>query len=181
MIEKNFSDRFLAKTSGTNPNSGNTPKAVSNAIKKFGLVDEKEYPMVSTIEEYFKKIPKDILDKGKDFLKEFNFGYEYVNTKDLKNALKRSPVGVAVSAWQQNAQGEYIYFGQWNHWCVLVAFDEKDRPIIWDSYEEGLKTLEKDYNFGFPQIYMLNRDKKVVRISCWQKLLNWFKESCQTE
>lgn len=103
----------------------------------------------------------------------------------LKKALKRSPVGCAVSAWQQNEKGEYVFFGQYNHWCVCVGFDEQDRPLIWDSYDQGLKTLEKGFPLGFPQIYILNKEKKEekpeeVKKSFWQKfwgtIKNYFED-----
>ena len=98
----------------------------------------------------------------------------------LKKALLRSPVGVAVSAWQKNGEGEYIKFTNWNNYVVLVAYDEQDRAVIWDSYEESLKTLAKDYELEFAQIYMLNREK-VVKQSWWEKLINFFKQSCQNQ
>jgi len=158
-IEKNFSDRYLAVTSKTAPTSGNSPKQVSDAVRKFGLVDEEIWPHegVKTLEEFYKPISEKVLQKGQEFLEEYEFGYEYVMPSQLKDALTRSPVGCAVSAWQTNDKGEYIRFGASNHWVVLVAFDTQDRPVIWDSYESAIKTLEKGYVLEYPQIYVLKR------------------------
>ena len=178
-IEPNYSDRFLAKASDTNPNEGNTPKKVSETLRHFGSVPEEEWPMTQTLEEYYKEIPQKLLDMGIGWLKKFEWGYEWTSKENLKSALQRSPVGVAVSAWRQNDKGEYIYFGSWNHWCVLVAYDEQDRPIIWDSYDAGLKTLVKDYDFGFPQLYLLKKKEETAK-SIWQRIIeairNYFNE-----
>jgi len=175
-VEPNYSDRYVAKISDTDPDAGNTPKKVSEAIRKYGTVPEDDWKFAEPLEEYYKEIPENIKDIGRDWTKNYGFGYEYVSADKLKEALKRSPVGCAVSAWQTNEAGEYIYFGVWNHWCVLVAFDEQDRMIVWDSYDKGLKTLEKGFPVGFPQIYMLNREKKEEKpLTFWQKLIQWFK------
>lgn len=175
-VEPNYSDRFTAKMAETDQNSGNTPKKVSETIRNCGTVPEFDWPFAEPLEEYYKEIPESVKKIGKGWTGHYGFGYEYVDKDKSKEALKRSPVGVAVSAWEQNDKDEYVYFGSWNHWCVLVAYDEQDRPVIWDSYDEGLKTLEKDYNFGFPQIYMLNRKKnEEEKKSWWQKLLETIK------
>lgn len=175
-IEPNYSDRFLAKKSGTDPNSGNTPKIVSDTFRHSGTIPEEKWPMTENLEEYYKEIPQQLLNMGKQFLEEYKIGYEWVDKSQLKNALKRSPVGVAVSAWEQNDKGEYVWFGIYNHWCVLVAFDEQDRPIIWDSYDIGLKTLEKDYPFGFPQLYTLKEKEQEKTARVCQRIIEWFKK-----
>ena len=156
--DPNYSDRFLAKISNTSPEAGgNTPKAVSEALRKNGCVPETEWPFAEPLSEYYKEIPQRIKDMGLDWLKNNSWGYEWVNKEKLKEGLKRSPLGCAVYAWSQNEKGEYIRLGASNHYVVLVAFDEFDRPVIWDSYDKGLKTLEKGYEFEFPQLYTLKK------------------------
>jgi len=174
-VEPNYSDRFLARMSNTDPESGNDPKKVSQTVKDCGTVPEDDWPMTKTLEEYYKDIPRTVRDIGKEWNKNYGFGYEQVSADKLKDALQRSPVGCAVSAWEINEKGEYTYFGMYNHWCVLIAFDELDRPVVWDSYDSGLKTLEKGFPLGFPQIYMLDREVKEIKQSWLQKLLNWLK------
>ena len=177
-MEKNFSDRWLAKMANTDPNSGSTPKTVANTVKHSGLVDEEIWPHegIKTLEEFYKEIPEDIKEKGLEFLKDYEFGYEYVAQDKIKEALKRSPVSVAVYAWAQNDKGEYIRLGPSGHYVVLVAYDEQDRPIIFDSYESGIKTLEKNYNLEFPQIYVLKKKEEKPKESFWQKLLEAIKK-----
>ena len=161
--EPNYSDRFLCALSGTDPNSGNNPKKVSDTLRHNGCVEEKNYPFVNDIQEFFKEVPSEIQTQGLEWLKDFEVGYEYVSQDKLKDALKRSPVGVAVNAWNQNDKGEYTRLGASNHWVILVNFDEKDRPVIYDSYEARLKTLAKDFTLDFPQIYKLTVKKNLEK------------------
>ena len=83
-------------------------------------------------------------------------------TNLLKKALRRSPVSVAVYAWAQNDKGEYIKLGSPNHYCVLIAYDDFDLPIIWDSYEQNIKILEKNYEMEFAQMYLLTKKNSII-------------------
>src|SRR3990167_9141104 len=162
-FEPNYSDRYISKLSGTDPSAGgNTPPKVADTIKHKGNISEAEWPFIDDLTEYFKEVPQNLIELGPKWLLDYDFGYEYVNPSDIKNALKRSPIGVAVSAWQTNADSEYIRFGSSNHWCVLVAFDRKDRPVIYDSYENALKTLTKDFRLDFPMLYVLKKKQKPI-------------------
>lgn len=172
-IEPNYSDRFVAKISDTDPYGGNTPKKVSDSIKNYGTVPEYKYPFVNSLDEYYKEIPTSIKDIGKEWLKDYIMGYEWVDKDRLKEALKRSPVGVAVFAWATNNKGEYVKLGSPNHWCVLVAYDELDRPIVWDSYDVGLKILEKGYELEYAQIYKLSKKEIEEKKSFLKVMHNW--------
>src|SRR3990167_8149127 len=67
--ENNWSDRFLAKNANTDPVSGGTtPNIAAQALRRNGCVPELDYPWVSTLEEYYKEIPNEILQKGREFL-----------------------------------------------------------------------------------------------------------------
>ena len=63
--EPNYSDRFLAKASDTDPYGGNTPNKVSDTLRKVGAVSEELYPYPSTLDEFYAEIPNNILSKGK--------------------------------------------------------------------------------------------------------------------
>ena len=76
--EPNYSDRFLVVASGTDPNGGNTPKKVADTLRKYGAVDENDWPCVDSLEEYYKDIPLKIFNMAKQFLEEYEIGYEYV-------------------------------------------------------------------------------------------------------
>ena len=97
------------------------------------------------------------MQKGREFLENHLVGWEWVNVQHIKTALRRSPVPVAVYAWETNSKGEYIKLGNPNHYCVLVAYDDFDRAVIWDSYEQNIKLLEKNYELEFPMLWTLRR------------------------
>lgn len=82
----NFSDRFIAKLSGTT-RQGNTIQRVLDTIRKYGLVLEENWPTSPDFiwEEYYAEIPSFVLAKAK----KYNIGYEFGSTnyaKDLKQA-----------------------------------------------------------------------------------------------
>lgn len=84
--EINFSDRFIAKMSGTT-HQGNTIQRVLDTIRKYGLVLEEEWPTDKTFiwDEYYAPIPPNVLAKAK----KYTIGYEFGSTnysKDLKQA-----------------------------------------------------------------------------------------------
>ena len=173
--EPNYSDRFLASVSETKPEQGgNTPKKVADTFRHSGAIPETEYPFVDNLEEYYQPIPERLKNMGLEWLKNYSWGYEWTDTAFLKEALKRSPVGCAVSAWQTNDKGEYVRFGASNHFVVLVAFDENDRPIIFDSYEKNIKILEAGYKLEFPQLYKLSKKPEPI-IGEWQAA-NFYKK-----
>lgn len=66
----NFSDRFLAKVSGTTEN-GNYYDKVANAVRYYGLVPEAMWPASEnfTWDQYYSEIPEHVLAKGKELLK----------------------------------------------------------------------------------------------------------------
>jgi len=162
-VEPNYSDRYIAKLSGTLPNSGNTPKAVCETIRKYGLVNEEDWPFVEDINEYYKEVPLDLIEKGKKWLERYDFGYEYVKENQIDIALKRSPVSVAVYAWSQNEKSEFIRLGASNHYTLHFLKDDFGRLLVFDSYENPyLKTLAKDHDVEFAQMYVLKKKENPI-------------------
>ena len=51
-VEPNYSDRYLAKISKTDPAVGNTPKKVSKAVKDYGSVPEEDWGFTEPLNEY---------------------------------------------------------------------------------------------------------------------------------
>lgn len=153
-VEPNYSDRFLAKVSKTT-RTGNTPNKVSQALRDNGAVKEEIWAFDPDMDwdEFYTEIPKSVLAKGLWWLENYDFGYEWVDGDEIREALQYSPVGVAVYAWDKR-EGVYIQNRQPNHWCVLVAYED-GFPIIWDSYEENLKKLPKDFSPKWAMRYSL--------------------------
>jgi len=158
-VEPNYSDRFTVKLSGTT-RTGNNPKSVIQSIRHDGTVKEEVWPFSKEMSwnDYFAFIPSKLIKLGAKWLSEYKVGYEYVNgnEKELKKALKYSPIGVSVYAWNKNSDGVYEE-GFPNHWCVLVRYNFENQPVIWDSYEEQLKVLVKGYRFKYCMRYTIEK------------------------
>jgi len=172
----NFSDRYLARMSGTIPGRGNTMDKVFDAVREFGLVGEKVWPKGETMgqSEYYKEIPQDIQDLGKKFLEYFEFGYEslpyanfmvkYPTEASINEALEYSPLWVCVDGnYEFDNDGRVGMMGKaisYNHATTLVA------PGHWvfDSYAPFLKQFVADYKFGYVKSFHLKKKRMYYKI-----------------
>jgi len=142
--------------------------------------------VVSTWEEYFTVISKDLLEKGARWLGDYDFGYEWVfysgtlaaKQQKLKGALKLSPVGVSVYAWVQDENGLYIKPEDTNdnHWCVIYNYVEGKYWEVFDTYDASYKRLEWDYNSKYAMRYNLEKKKEELSpTTFYRKLWNFIK------
>jgi len=170
--EPNYSDRYIAQMSSTT-RQGNSPRKVADTIRKIaGEVNEKDWPFAgNTWDDYYRDIPDNVAQKGFKWLSGYKFGYEWVKQEDFKKVLPYSPIGVAVHAWAKNSEGQYERRGGDNHYCLLIRYDEQDRMVIFDTYEQRLKTLTKDYQITIAMRYHL---EKIVPINGDYKDGNWW-------
>jgi len=90
--EINFSDRFIAKLSGTTQ-QGNTIQKVLDTIRKYGLVLETEWPTPASFswDEYYATIPPEVLAKAR----KFTIGYEF-GSPDYAHDLKQAPLQMII-------------------------------------------------------------------------------------
>lgn len=74
------------------------------------------------------------------------------------SALRFSPLGVSVVAWQEGSDGKfYKESGQSdNHWTTVVGFKKGDYWLSRDSYD-GDKKLDWGYNFGMVKRYTVDQ------------------------
>lgn len=101
--ELNFSDRWIAKMSGTT-RLGNSLGVVADTVRHYGMVAETSYPAPPnfTFDEYHADIPPDLLAKltaeGQDFLSKWDIRFEYVSaTKDeMMKHIKQSPLQIII-------------------------------------------------------------------------------------
>lgn len=96
--QRNFSDRFTARMSGTT-SDGNWLWKVGDSIRKDGLVDEIDWAWTNSIvdwDTYYANPPMDVINKAKEFLKEWEVKYEFIDfSRDsLIYHLKQSPIQV---------------------------------------------------------------------------------------
>ena len=127
----NYSDRWIAKMSGTMRN-GNYLYKVADAIREFGLVLEEDYPTPAkyTWDEYHADIPESLLSelkaKGQAWLKKWDVAYEWIPAQlaALQYHLKHAPVQLALYTPSHT---------------VVDVYSPSDLIEYFDSYEPWLK------------------------------------------
>ena len=138
--DENYSDRFLAKVSGTDPKTGNSPQTVAEYLRKIGVPLQSKWDFTSDIdtsEKFYAPIPAKLFDYAKeDFSNKFILKHQYVNgnPEDIKAALRYSPVAMSVTAWYEE-NGVFVQRGTDNHWVVCYGYDDtKQAYKVFDSY-----------------------------------------------
>lgn len=175
--DQDFSDRFLAKGSDTDPAKGNTPNKVAEWLRKNWTAFESEWSTqaAKSQAEFYAALPQNLKTLSSARLLEWDFGYEVVSTAKtvLKQALKYSPIGLAVPAWTKDENGLY-YRPQGmkdNHYVTLLQIKDNGNYVILDSYEPYIKELRSDFVSTFAMRYYLKR--KVLEQAWWTKFLTW--------
>lgn len=173
----NFSDRWLAKISGTDPSKGgNSMDKVFDTVRKYGLVGENVYPKTDDMHsaEYYKTLPQGADTWGLWFLECFDFGYEKLPYRDfmvkfstdavINEALEYSPLWVVVDgrySYDENglvgAEGKAI---SPNHASTNVA----RKKWSFDSYPEFLKQFVPDYHFMYVKSINLKKKRMYYKI-----------------
>ncbi len=124
----NFSDRFLAKMSGTTP-QGNYLNKVADTIRNIGLVLENEWPAPAhyTWDSYYAPIPQEVINKAQ----KLDIAYEWVpaDPTSLKYHLKHAPIQITIPLPYPN------------HAVVLVHLDG-NTAYYFDTYAPYLKTMD---------------------------------------
>lgn len=155
-IDENYSDRDVGIIAKTTP-PGNDPHTVMQAIRDNGLIKESLLPFDPTLQnaqEYFsyKGADEEACKKARqEWHDKYDFKHEWVFTPtenpeeeeihNMKVALKYSPLGVSVYAWQQDGRGYYVSAGEPNHWTVIYKYE--DIKKVFDTYEPFLKDIDQ--------------------------------------
>lgn len=179
--EINYSDRYTAICAGTDPIvvRGNSPQAVIQDIRNVsGVIDEELLPFdpraQGTVEEYYSPKPMDesLLNKGKVWLSWFSVFHEWVdgNPEAMKEALKVSPLGVAVYAWTQEGD-YYVRRGADTHWTVIYGYEDGKYWKCFDSYDNTHKKLAWDFGFEFVKRYHIQKNLTPKQVSIIQKII----------
>lgn len=167
--EPNYCERYGSQVCGITQ-EGASPHDVVETIRMYaGAIPEKELPFsdsIKTWEQYNSGVTLMHRLKGLKWLMDYEVGHEWVLTGDgdtetlLKGALKMSPLGIAVHAWNfDRERGLYTRAGYDTHWCTLVGYKDKEYWIIFDSYDGGMKKLSWDFGFTRAKKYTLNKRK----------------------
>lgn len=109
-IEKNYSDRWIAKMSGTTPD-GNWLYKVGDTVRNLGMVEESSYPAPPnfTFAQYHADIPEPKLSElkaeGLAWKQKWDVKTEFINTsiglwttvkEDLRKHLKHTPLQIVI-------------------------------------------------------------------------------------
>lgn len=126
--EVNYSDRFLAKRSGTT-RQGNYLDRVAESARKDGLILQEYYPDTDgSWDEQYVEIPNlnELLFEGQKFLKDWYIKYERVpfDPTSLKYHLKHAPLQVIVPGH-----------------AVVDIYNDGAIDKIFDSYEPWIKQV----------------------------------------
>lgn len=127
-IRRNFSDRFTAVMSGT-MKTGNYLWKVGDSIRKDGLVDEADYPMIDnpTWDTYYVTPPIEVINKAKEFLKDWEVHYEVIDftRESLLKHIKQAPIQVVIPG---HAVMNFLTTDQIYKYFDSYAPFQKDRP-----------------------------------------------------
>lgn len=94
--EVNFSDRFIAKLSGTTQ-QGNTVQNVLDTIRKYGLVLEEEWPTDLDFDwnQYYADVPDEVINKARKIDLAYEFHYP---PQDWLRELKHLPLEMIIES-----------------------------------------------------------------------------------
>lgn len=148
--ERNNSDRFLAKMSGTTP-QGNSLSRVADTFRISGDVIEDRWPASDDFDwsAYYSAIPQDVIDKAAKYLPGVQFNYEFLpifTDEDLRYHLKQAPLQVTVCAGQGwNQENVPPIDGEPNHAVCLLHVDAQGYRYVLDHYAPFIKRLDPKF------------------------------------
>lgn len=154
------SDWYSANISGTKYGVGNSHTRVGEATRKGGYVNETDLPFTSTTTKakYFGPISQSIKEIGLKWVVESEYGYENVPRKNYDEALKFSPIQVAVDS----RTNKTAKVGRYDHSVVLYKKDSvKKKNYIFDSYLGKIAEYDWDYPFAYGMRFHY---KKIINI-----------------
>ena len=125
--EVNYSDRFIAKMSGTTP-QGNTLYTVADTIRKLGLVWETDYPTPPDFDwnTYYASVPPELITKALLWLNDWSLAYEWIEPVTADNLiyhLKHAPLQIVIPGH-----------------AVVDIYETKDVLKYFDSYPPYTKS-----------------------------------------
>lgn len=171
-IDKNFSDNFIAKMSGTIPGRGNSLRNVVECVRK-GVVDESVYPFHDTMETFYQEIPQDVRDKQYTvpFGWEWGMGGDNLHNwhNDRKQVfvdlLKYSPVQITVYAYGKQVDGIYqpVMNAEPNHAIELYGYQLGKYWKVNDHYNHDKKKLHWEYVMSSPLIMALDTPVNLMK------------------
>lgn len=159
-IDVNYSDKFLAKMSGTTPQGNNLDK-VADTARLVGLVTENEYPnnpKAQTWNEYYKEISMDVINKAVP--QDIAFEETSVDPTNLKKQLKQCPLQIVIPATHPNHAVTLLCIEGTNAW-IQDHYSQPVRKIPVSSIYYALKIVLNKPNMNQTQL-RLGKDGRTV-------------------
>lgn len=178
--DRDYSNRFLAVISGTDPAHGNNPHRVAEALRTQGDCDEDAWTFdsaIDTVAKFYAPVPNALRTLAKEFIAEWRLNHDWVPTtpQALWDALQYSPLGISVYAWVKDKDGLYYKPDPSvpdTHWCEIVWGVPGEYWLIRDSYMDDGELYKKvrwDTPFQQAKRYAIERQAN-VQSTGWQ----WF-------
>lgn len=158
--EVNFSDRFLAKMSGTT-HQGNWLYIVADTARKIGVVLEEEWPAPpepASWDDYYTEIPQFVKDRAIKMDPKLNNIYSLesevglVSAEYIEKHLKHAPLWLVIPG----------------HAVAMIALEFKNNMITYfDTYEPGIKDIHIS---GITDVYKVVLTVKGKRMIGYKKV-----------
>lgn len=154
-----YNDTTLGVMSGTVRGRGNSHNNVAETVYKKGVDLEKYNPYTKdmTLDEVYRYPTKGTLIRCLKWTTEYEYGYERVRRENFKEALKESPIQVAVDSRATSKS----QFQSYDHSIVLGYIDENDYRHTFESYPDRPTKYDPDYPFSYG---MKHWYKKIVKV-----------------
>lgn len=149
-IEPNYSDRFIAKLSGTTL-QGNHLDKVADTVRKIGVVKEEVWPAPAGLSwaQYYSEIPQEVINKAE----KVDIAYENIggNLNVIKHHLKQSPIQIILTATRPRH-------------AVLLAAIEGNNAWYFDTYGPHLKKIKASNIYNYALKIVLNINKPAMQL-----------------
>ena len=140
----NYSDRFLAAVSGTKE-GGNSPQTVCEFLRKVGVVPQELWPFnksIDSFKKFYTPLPPKLYELAKEFNEKWDFKHEYVDGKDIDDALLYSPLLISVYAWIKEGSLYVKPRGKKDNHATTYVRRTVDSRVVFDSYDADLKDVD---------------------------------------
>lgn len=168
--EYRYAQRYIAILTGITQQGGD-PHMVAEMIRLNGEIPYSDLPFDDSIaswNDYYSPKPMSfkLLSEGQNWLNQYSFGHEWVfdatetlaqKQAKITQALKRSPLGMSVSAWFPDGLGGYNQPANApeNHWVECYK-EDVNYYYIFDSYDNTHKKYCKLSNISLCKLYKIS-------------------------
>jgi hypothetical protein len=148
-----YSERWLALMSETTKN-GNYQYKVADTIRQYGLVRQESWPVPVNFtwdEYYVKPSPEQqakLIEEGKEWLKKWNVGYEWLNESEVAQHLKQVPIQIVIT--KNNPRHAVLLVNQLTYFDSYPPYEKSITPAEIYNYFKIL--VRKNMEFYFVQV-----------------------------